>query len=515
MKKIPTLERITPISAIDFGRNDGMHDPIEKYFLDTGLIDRLYAGKVSILLGRKGTGKTAVARHLINDADKSWDKWASLLSFRDIPVTLLAEFSDPAFAQSGKYALLWKFIFLIEIGKLVIKDEAIDPDTKNKIEALILVVHPELTSTPGNYLKTTRERGFDLGPDYARIKEKDSSGGDVTKLSPYVESLEAAIKSAARRECKYTCAIDELDDSYRLSPEYLDLVIGLFKAAMDLNGSFSRDWSTPRIVVGVRDDIFRELTYSDKNKWSDFGENLDWVPGIREHLLDSDLFNLINIRIGASLVDIPTTECDYWSQVFTSERVKNDLKPFQYILSRTFFRPRDVIQFCKEIQHEATKLGIEKFDKESILNAEEGFSNWLVEELVDEMHVKLPEIRQILEAFKRHGYPTFRKEDIQKTLSSLGFSDTNQVDKILEIFYDFSIIGQFDGDDPTPIFRYKNPHRRYEKGKIYSIHYGLRSALRLFGTPSRRKNANQKSWKKPANMRDTNQKRNPNRNNQR
>ena len=279
MKKTPNFTRITPISAIDFGRNDGMHDPIEKYFLDTGLIERLYAGKVSILLGRKGTGKTAVARHLINDAEKSWDKWASLLSFRDIPVTLLAEFSDPAFAQSGKYALLWKFIFLIEIGKLVIKDEAIDPDTKNKIEALILVVHPELTTTPGNYLKTTRERGFDLGPNYARIKEKDSSGDDVTKLSPYVDSLEAAIKSAARRECKYTCAIDELDDSYRLSSEYLDLVIGLFKAAMDLNGSFSRDWSTPRIVVGVRDDIFRELTYSDKNKWSDFGENLDWVPG--------------------------------------------------------------------------------------------------------------------------------------------------------------------------------------------------------------------------------------------
>lgn len=215
------------------------------------------------------------------------------------------------------------------------------------------------------------------------------------------------------------------------------------------------------------------------------------------------------------MVDVPTTEYDYWSQVFTSERVKNDLKPFQYILSRTFFRPRDVIQFCKEIQHEATKLGIAKFDKESILNAEEAFSNWLVEELVDEMHVKLPEIRQILEAFKRHGYPTFRKEDIQKTLSSLGFSDTNQVDKILEIFYDFSIIGQFDGDDPTPIFRYKNPHRRYEKGKIYSIHYGLRSALRLFGTPSRRKNANQRRRKETPNMSAATQKRNPNRNNHR
>lgn len=486
MKRKPQLTKIVSASAVDFGRNDGKHDSIEKYFLDTGLIDQIYQRKVSILLGRKGTGKTAVARHLVNDADKSWNKWASILSFRDVPVKLLEEFADANYSQSGRFDLLWKFIFLIELGKLVIKDETIDPDAKQKIEALILQVHPDLASSPEVYLRRTRERGFSIGTEGAKVTERTSSDGTIAKLAPYVASLNTTIKSVARLECKYTCVIDELDDSYSNSSDYFDLLIGLFKAAMDLNSGFSQEWKPLQVVVAIRDDIFRMLTYSDKNKWSDLAKNLEWIPGLRERLFDSDLFNLINLRIGASLVDEPTIDEDYWNCIFDNHAVKSDLKPFQYILSRTFYRPRDVIQFCKDIQNEAAHQKKEKFDKASILGAEESFSNWLVEELIDEMHIKLPVIRDLLEALKRHGHPTFKQEDLLASMRAVGIPQEADISGYLETLYEFSVIGQFDGDDSVPIFRYRNPMRRFERGRKYSIHYGLRSALRLFGTPSRR-----------------------------
>ena len=156
------------------------------------------------------------------------------------------------------------------------------------------------------------------------------------------------------------------------------------------------------------------------------------------------------------------------------------LKPFDYILSRTFNRPRDVIQFCKCIQDEcsaSTKVA----GRKEIKSAENSYSDWLLAEIVDEIHVKLPKIREVFEAFRRLKKSTFTAREISIYLKTVGFRSENSVNEVLALLYNFSVIGQFDnGFDAPPTFRYRNPLRKYEVGQKYSVHYGLRATLRLY-----------------------------------
>jgi hypothetical protein len=49
---------------------------------------------------------------------------------------------------------------------------------------------------------------------------------------------------------------------------------------------------------------------------------------------------------------------------------------FDYILSRTSYRPREVIQFCNLVLKLATQLDLPSIDSDAVFRAEEEFSVW-------------------------------------------------------------------------------------------------------------------------------------------
>src|SRR5665213_1654044 len=404
------------IKQIDFGLNDGKLDSLERYFLDTGVIDKLKNRKSFFVFGRKGTGKTAVARHLTDAGAGDWNQFSSMLSLRDVPVNLLESFQDHDQVQSGRFVLVWQFILLIELAKQVIKDVTIAPSDAGKLEAIILATSPNLSASPDVYLKQTRERGYKVnigkgGVIDAGVEEKKTSDGTLVNLIDYTDALKHLLLSTAPIGKAYRIVIDELDDSYSESKEYFDILIALFKAAVAINFAASQTRKHCSIIVALRADIFESLNYGDKNKWSDMAIRISWLLKQGDKPYQSNLFNMINVRIGASLVDEPTINEDYWGSVFTMESVRGDVKPFPYILSRTLYRPRDVIQFCKCIQEacpESAKIARAK----DILAAELSYSEWLLAEIVDEIHVKLPPIRHVFEAFRQLKQSSFTTNDI-------------------------------------------------------------------------------------------------------
>jgi hypothetical protein len=295
--------------------------------------------------------------------------------------------------------------------------------------------------------------------------------------------------------------LDELDDIYDDTQNYYNILVGMFKAGMELNSFFSDEHKALRIVMFLRSDIYDNITYSDKNKWSDMSHEVDWAPDPDQRATDSNLFNLINLRIGASLVDIPKSDENYWNEVFPSYNVKGNLRPFQYILSRSYYRPRDVIQFCKEIQKANKKISKPealKFDRRSVVNAEYSYSQWLLEEIIDEIHVKLPFVKEVFEAIKRHGKPTFTAKDINGQFARFRVQERLPVNSILRILFEFSVIGMFeDPSSNTPVFRYRDPYIDFKEKSIYSVHFGLRPALRIGGRYENRR----RSGSSPTNRR--------------
>ena len=297
---------------IDFGKNEGSIDSLEKYFFDSGIVDKLGNDKRTLIIGRKGTGKTAIASHLSTRAIFSYNNFTNVMSFRDVPVNLLESFSDENFSASGKFVSAWKLILLIELSKQIVKNETIAPDSEQKLRAIIECVAPTLESSPLDYLEKTRENNFRIDMKVAQFGESEHSRTEKVDLTSYVSALQRQVISTVTLSDSYTIILDELDDSYSLSTEYLNLVTAIFKSVADLNRLFFKERTQLCVIVALRDDIYDSIEYSDKNKWDDSAIRLDWIPkpGIKSR--DTDLFKMINLRIGASYLEEPDIGINYW-----------------------------------------------------------------------------------------------------------------------------------------------------------------------------------------------------------
>src|SRR5690554_5458056 len=162
----------------------------------------------------------------------------------------------------------------------------------------------------------------------------------------------------------------------------------LFKAIYDLNISFDYEGISVKIVAYLRSDIYYEInTYDpDSARWDDHKFLLNWSIINKRDWVNPPLLQLINKRILASTKSI--TEKSTFHFLFND----NDLaildegfkmKPFKYIVHRTFHRPRDIVQFCKYIQKEVKDT--DQLDYRTIFNAEKKYSDWLLGEISNEI----------------------------------------------------------------------------------------------------------------------------------
>lgn len=472
-------------TSIDFGNNEGKRDSLERYFYDIGLIDQLDNNKKTLIIGRKGTGKTALATHFTDLAQRSPVKFSSVLSFRKIPIALLESLENKDFKTSGRYVALWKLIVLVELAKLVIQNESLDPDIYNRLKSLVGCISPSLHSDPSSYLKSVTKGTFKVDAKIIGGESEKSTGNEQVDLAVYIDSLQQLLISGVNYSDTYSVILDELDDSYdtdKESPNYFDLITALFKTASDLNSEFWQDRRHLNVFVALRDDIYDLIDFSDKNKWDDSAIRLNWMPSETQKAHETDLYRMINLRIGASYEEPSKPDVNYWDLAFEHGFVTGRLSSFKYILSRSLYRPRDIIEYCKQVKEAAKYDKPEKFSKKHVIKAEIGYSAWLQRELIDELKARLPERRQIFKAFERLGKVSFGIDEINREFVKIKELQNKSVKDILSILFEFSVIGMFDLDDEPPVFRYRNPYRKFETGKKYSIHYGLRAALRLGGS---------------------------------
>lgn len=85
--------------------------------------------------------------------------------------------------------------------------------------------------------------------------------------------------------------------------------------------------------------------------------------------------------------------------IFEASDMRGSITPFNYIVKRTFLRPREVIQFLQECQtrspSDATYIS-----KDIIWNAEERYSSWKVEDLKQEYRRVFPHFGDLLKALR-------------------------------------------------------------------------------------------------------------------
>lgn len=474
-------------SSVDWGQDEAKgDDQLLQYFVEFPDFSAVRRGDLRYVIGRKGAGKTAVIERVRLELQNDALAFNTSLSLRNFPLQDFRDLKDRSFRDKAQFVSAWQFLIYLEIAKMICQDEGAQP--REIVEELRSFLRENGFLNTIGFVETVsilRKSEHKLKVS-ARWLEGERSSGGQTQIQTTIhyrkafDLLQSRIRSV-QSQSQYWIFMDELDEGYRAGDEGIRLVLlALLRAVEDSAIALRRTALTFRPLLVLRSDIFDRLEDNDLNKLDDFVLRLKWNS--RPDLSDHSLRKVVAARIAASLPDLgedgwPTIVEDVNAHEFP-KGVKN---VWSYVINRTYERPRDLVKFLKYCKR-AASFGVLKLT--AVKQAEVDYSNWLYNEIRDEVHSHLPVWREAMQCITRAGtgrmgYDEFtRLLESESTIAQWVDQQGGRTDKIIETLFDFGIVGNLDPNSRW-LFKYKDDDLAWNTKMDVIVHWGLHRKLRL------------------------------------
>jgi hypothetical protein len=443
---------------IDFGDIDGLYDPkINDYFIDYEFKDTILNQNIYFIIGRKGTGKSALYNWIHkNQVDNN--NLITNLSFNNFPFEKLLKLSDDSFSKPNQYQSIWRNIIYSEIACLIVNDQTnpVDDSFKELKRYADYVFGNDLTELHKQVTKNARktETGLSLKFENIGYAKSSSNQNDLElndgfqNISKINARLDIVIRDYLKRcgNKQYLLQFDQLDDNYTSfvkNNDYTQCIISLFKSIYDINQRFRSESIPVKAIAYLRSDIYNQIDKFDAEsaRWDQYKLNLNWAIVNKDDWHNPKLLQVINKRISHSLENM--YNANPFGVIFDNNRIsliENDRiqDVFKFIIHRTFQRPRDIIQFCIKIQNESKSTNELYF--RTIKNAEKEFSLWLLSEIENEISPLINDISALYELLRLMGRNAYSITDFKKRYHSFSSKIGYDVEELLKILYSFGII---------------------------------------------------------------------------
>lgn len=474
-------------NQIRWGQDEAKGDEeLLEYFVPFPEFEAVKSGDIRYIIGRKGTGKTAVVERLRLEAESDPMRFHSTLTLRNFPLNDVRDLRDRSFRDKSQFVPVWLFLIYVELAKLVIEDRgASTSEAVSDIEKFLIMNN--LTDAIGfvdtvTMLKSTGSKIRVLAKWIeGEYQQSDSAEVEIQVHYQKVVDVLQKLLGSVHSESQYWLFMDELDEGFRAGDANLRLLLlALLRAVEDSALALQRAPIIYRPLLVLRSDIFDRLEDNDLNKLDDYLIRLRWTS--KEDGSEYALKNIPVARIvtGLKLVGVD----DPWLAVVDNEDPalpKQVDTLWSYMANRTYERPRDIIKFLKNCKL-SNRGGRLTFDEVKV--AEDSYSTWLYNELRDEIHSYLPVWKEALQCLTRIGtgkidfkdYVTQLQSDrvIKKWLKD----NAREPEEIIETLFDFGVVGNLDGK--RWLFKYKDDDLVWNPNMNLIVHFGLNKKLRLF-----------------------------------
>lgn len=456
----------------------------ERYFFHTSIVEEIKNGEKCYVIGRKGTGKTAISEHLFKT--KKSKQFAKKLTFKNFPFNDLYQNTNASYSAPNQYITFWKYLIYSSIAQQMVGNENINSDIREKLSKIY-------DREPSRSLPRTIKQWISGDLDFkilgtgSKIGLSRSSSENNMPWIERVEILEDIIEKNID-DSKYLIIFDELDEDYKdiieinKYKQYTDLLTSLFKAVQDIKSIFPSEEFSIFPVIFLRDDIYDLLKDPDKTKWTDLIVEIEWNTQTIKDLLAFRLTRALDRSLDTIYFN------KIWDTIFVNQKVgyghkqQKKMSIFEYITRSTHIRPRDFVRFLQVCAINSQSNYYKKLSPDAVIDADTTFSNYFRSELEDEIHGVLPDISAILDVLaeikkQTFTYQTFIKSHTKKLKE--GTIITKDPEFILKILFNFSIIGNQPRQKNTQIFRYIHRNARFSTREASCIHRGLFKALQI------------------------------------
>ena len=340
-----------------------------------------------IVVGRRGTGKSALAYHLLEHWHTVSRTSAVLITPTEDQViglrTLMPKFfgDDYKMIRAGS-RIGWRYALLAEIACLLVRHYRIGRA-------------PDIALIQQHALEWTA-----LGTDISmRLRKKLMStwsnldaGEFIAEISRLLEVsiLQNAIVGALN-ELKHTVVllIDRVDEGYEPDNIGVAMLDGLVLASIEVNTRLEQ----ARLALFLRDNMARAVEQLDP----DYSRDVEGQV-LRLHWEESQLLSLVcnRMRLAFSL-DIES-DIKVWNRCATRGLAQRD--GFKKCLRSTLYRPRDILSLLNEAFVVAGRDGRTQIIETDVDATVKTISRIRLEDLHKEYSVILPGLERFTSAFK-------------------------------------------------------------------------------------------------------------------
>lgn len=456
------------LSSLKLGASSAENEYRElgDYYLETDEYHSARRGEVNVVLGRKGSGKTALFFQLRDSIRQ--DKQIVVLDLKPEGFQLL-KFKEQVldYLEEGTrehtITAFWEYLLLLEIcHKLLQNDKIIhlrDHEIYESYQQMAKAYDSDQYIGEGDFSERMLILIQRIVEDFEqnRSLEKKDQRLDSKKITELiykhdVSTLIDHLVNYLHHKKAIWILFDNLDKGwppYGIKPEDVLSLRCLLDAIAKIERAFSRQRIEAKGIIFVRNDVYENLVkvLPDRGKVSTV--LVDWTDP--ELLLE-----LLRRRFLYSGVDGDHSFMDLWHQICVSHIHGEDSA--YYMIDRCLMRPRSLIEFLRFCRSHAVNLGHSRIEIEDIEQGEERYSTQLVNDISYEIRDILPEAADVLYSFIECP-AEIEENDISKIINNISPDKAVQI-CIMELLLWYGVLG-FKRSDGEAAF-------------IYSVRYDMR-----------------------------------------
>jgi hypothetical protein len=458
---------------------------LKSYFVRTAQYNDARRGAARLLVGRKGSGKTAIFYAVRDSLPKGHGSLALDLKPEGYQFTKLREVVLSHLTlgfQEHTLTAFWSYILLCEIAQKIRDTDYTwaqrDEGRRRRFEALMEVYARQPSADAGDFSERLLKQVDALNERFARQGISTiTSSGQLTEVlfRGAIRDLEDVIAPYLEEKEDVWVLVDNLDKGWPTlgaTPADVLIIRALLEATRKLQQQLEQRQVGFHVLVCLRNDIYDLLVKATPDKGKDTAIVLAWD--------DSELFKQVMAQRIRSNIKVSGSFLELWGLVFDSHVGAQD--SFSYMLDRTLMRPRDLLNFVKRATEVAINRGRDRVGQDDIVTAERTYSEDILLATSFELRDIYPDYTDLLYVFL--GVPNrLSSEEVGRLLSEASVPEGTHQDVISALVW-FGFLGVAESALAEPEFAYQvryniekllTPVRR-GRGQ-YVIHPAFRQAL--------------------------------------
>jgi hypothetical protein len=373
------------------------------YYIPTDEYRRALQGDVQVVLGRKGTGKSALFFQIRDQlrADRRVvvldlkPEGFQLRKFKEQVLDYLEEGT-----REHTVTTFWEYLLLLEIcHKLLQKDRERhlrDHSLYEPYRSLAAAYASDEFVSEGDFAERMLRLNQRIAADFVEMRTASGSRrlrtGEITELlhKHDVAALRDSLIAYLGQKSALWILFDNLDKGWPphgVGPEDVLSLRCLLEAMGKLQREFRRVQIPAHGIVFIRNDVYDNLVAATSDRGKVATARVDWTDP--EMLLE-----LLRRRFVSSGVDADTPFAEIWRQVCVSH-IRGEATA-QYLVERCLMRPRALLELVRACRAHAVNLQHEIIEESDIDAGETECSTKLVDDIGFEIRDVLPAAEQLL-----------------------------------------------------------------------------------------------------------------------